>query len=45
MCERKHYQTRTGSSVLAGQSDSLFEQSKLLIMTPRFSTDDLAQEN
>ena len=30
---------------MAGQSDPLFEPAKLLIMTPRFSIEILAQEN
>ena len=38
-------QTRTGRPVLAGQSDPLSEQKKLLIMTPRPSIEFLAQEN
>ena len=38
-------QTSTVRPVLAGQSDTLFEPAKLLIMTPRPSTEILAQEN
>ena len=37
-------QTRTGGTVLAGESDPLFEPSKLLIMTPRLSIEFPAQE-
>ena len=37
--------TRTGRPVLAGQSDPLFAQANLLIMTPRPSIDIPAQEN
>ena len=45
MCEEYGTcQTRTGRPVLAGQSDLLFEQVKLLIMTPRPSIEIPAQE-
>ena len=36
--------TRTGRHVVAGQSDPLFEPTKLLIMTPRLSIEIPAQE-
>ena len=46
MCEEYGTcQTRKVRPVLAGQSDPLFEQAKLLIMTPRPSIEILAQEN
>ena len=37
-------QARTGGPVLAGQSDPLFEPAKFLIMTPRPSIENPAQE-
>ena len=43
--EYRACQARTGRSVLAGQSDPLFEPAKLLIMTPRPSIEIPAQEN
>ena len=46
MCEEySTCQTRTERPALAGQSDPLFEPTKLLIMTPRPSIEIPAQEN
>ena len=43
--EYSNCRTRTGTLVLAGQSDPLFEPARLLITTPTPSTEVSAQEN